>query len=176
MLSLFGLGTNRAALYETMVRAYAPELFRFAYWLCRDRAAAEDLVQETCLRAWKNWVSLNDAQAAKSWLFTILRREHARLYERKTPQRVWLDDEQFEALAGQMEMPLLEVREALEKLPETYRLPLLLQVLGGFSCREIADLVATSEDAVLARVSRARRMMREMLDGRPDAQIAEVKK
>lgn len=175
-MRLFGLGTDKASLYETLVRAYAPELFRFAYWLSRDRAIAEDLVQETCLRAWKNWSSLNDAQAAKHWLFTILRREHARLYERKTPQRVWLDDEEFEALVGQTEMPLLEVREALGALSENYRIPLLLQVLGGFSCREIADIMVMSEEAVLARVSRARRMMRVALRERPSTISAEIKK
>ncbi|MDP1925215.1 MAG: sigma-70 family RNA polymerase sigma factor [Thiobacillus sp.] len=176
MLNLLGLGPNKTALYETMVRAYAPELFRFAYWICRDRAVAEDLVQETCLRAWKSWGKLNDAQATKSWLFTILRREHARLYERKTPERVWLDDDQLEAMAGHIEMPLLEVREALAMLPENYRTPLLLQVLGGFSCQEIAAVLDASEDAVLARVSRARRMMREALDGHPEAAFVEVKK
>lgn len=168
-MALFGIGSGKDSLYETLVRAYAPELFRFAYWLCRDRSVAEDLVQETCLRAWKSWHNLKDPQLAKQWLFTILKREHARLYAIKTPERVWFDDdESLEALAERVEQPPLEVREALAKLPEGYRVPLLLQVLGGFSCREIAVIVEASEDAVLARVSRARRIMRELLDGRPD--------
>lgn len=168
-MRLFGLGTDKAALYETLVRAYTPELFRFAYWLCRDRAIAEDLVQECCLRAWKSWSSLKEPQAAKHWLFAILRREHARLYERKTAQRVWLDDEEFEALPGETETPSLEVREALDSLSECYRIPLLLQVLGGFSCREIADIMMMSEEAVSVRVSRARRMMRVALGEPPNA-------
>lgn len=167
-MAWFGMGAGKNTLYETLVRAYAPELFRFAYWLCWDRAVSEDLVQETCLRAWKNWHSLNDPQQAKQWLFTILRREHARLYEQKIPIRVWAeDDAQWETMVGQVSIPLLEVREALTKLPENYRAPLLLQVLGGFSCRETAVIMDISEDAVLARVSRARRMMREMLDAQP---------
>ena len=171
-MAWFGIGTGKATLYETLVRAYAPELFRFAYWLCRDRAVSEDLVQETCLRAWKNWHSLHDQQQAKQWLFTILRREHARLYERKTPQRVWIDDDdQWDNLVGEPGIPLLEVREALEKLPENYREPLLLQVLGGFSCREIASIMDVTEDAILARVSRARRMMRDLLDEQPNYQM-----
>lgn len=167
-MAWFGLGTSKATLYETLVRAYAPELFRFAYWLCRDRSVAEDLVQETCLRAWKSWLSLEDPQQVKQWLFTILRREHARLYERHTPERVWPEDEaHWEAMAGQTAQPLFEVREALAQLPEQYRAPLLLQVLGGFSCREIAAIMDATEDAILARVSRARRMMREILDEHP---------
>jgi len=168
-MAWFGITSGKESLYETLVRAYAPELFRFAYWLCRDRYVSEELVQETCLRAWKNWQSLNDPQQAKQWLFTILRREHARLYEQKTPERVWAeDDAQWETMVGQVTMPLLEVREALAKLPESYRAPLLLQVLGGFSCREIAVIMDATEDATLARVSRARRMMREMLDEQPN--------
>ena len=69
--------------FEQTVRAYSADLYRYAYWLCRDRFVAEDLVQESFTRAWNNWESLKDAGAVKSWLITILRREHARLYERK---------------------------------------------------------------------------------------------
>lgn len=61
--------------YEALVRAYHRDLFRYAYWLCKDKSIAEDLVQETCLRAWKSLDSLQDEKAAKSWLITILRRE-----------------------------------------------------------------------------------------------------
>jgi RNA polymerase sigma-70 factor (ECF subfamily) len=162
---MFGFGGGKTSVFEATVRAYSPELFRFAYWLCRDRAVAEDLVQETFARAWKSWENLQDAQAVKHWLFTILRREHARLYERKEPERVWVEDEEeLEALAGHCHQPLLEVREALMKLPESYRLPLLMQVLGGFSATEIGAALELSEDAVLARVSRARRGLRELLE------------
>ena len=65
--------------FESLVRAYSSELYRYAYWLCRDRFTAEDLVQETFARAWKSWDDLRDDKAAKSWLYTILRNEHARL-------------------------------------------------------------------------------------------------
>ena len=169
---MFGFGANKTSVFESTVRAYSPELFRFAYWLCRDRAVSEDLVQETFARAWKSWENLNDTQAVKQWLFTILRREHARLYERKEPERVWVEDEeQMERLAGHTHQPLLEVREALMQLPESYRLPLLMQVLGGFSAGEIAAAMELTEAAVLARVSRARRGLRELLE--PPAQSKE---
>lgn len=162
---MFGLGGGKRSVFESTVRAYSIELFRFAYWLCRDRAVAEDLVQETFARAWKAWENLTDPEAVKHWLFTILRREHARLYERREPERVWVEDqEELERLAGHTHQPALEVREALMKLPESYRAPLLMQVLGGFSAAEIAAALEISEDAVLARVSRARRGMRELLE------------
>ena len=172
-MRLFGLGSRKTSLYESLIRAYAADLYRFAYWLCRDRAVAEDLIQETCLRAWKNWASLKDAQAAKYWLFTILRREHARLYACHEPEQVWVEDEQaLELLAGHCEQPPLEVREALLLLPESYRLPLLLQTLGGFAIGEIAVILEITEDAALARVSRARRKMRDILDETPSMKEA----
>src|SRR5262245_11625172 len=63
--------------------ALRPELLRFAFWLARDRSVAEDIVQEALLRAWRSRTELKDASAVRPWLLTIVRREHARLYERK---------------------------------------------------------------------------------------------
>jgi RNA polymerase sigma-70 factor (ECF subfamily) len=170
MMAMFGFNRRKQSVFESAVRAYSPELFRFAYWLCRDRALAEDLVQETFARAWKSWERLHDTEAVKHWLFTILRREHARLYERREPERVWVEDEaEMERLAGHVWQPDLSVREALMRLPESYRAPLLMQVLGGFSAAEIAAALGLTEDAVLARVSRARRGLRELLEPLPQS-------
>jgi RNA polymerase sigma-70 factor (ECF subfamily) len=69
-----------------------PDLLRFAHWLARDRALAEDIVQEALLRAWRSRDALKDQAAARAWLLTIVRREHARLYERKRLELVALDD------------------------------------------------------------------------------------
>src|SRR5258708_12844591 len=65
-------------LFESM----RPDLLRFAHWLARDRAIAEDIVQEALLRAWRSRDALKDPSAARPWLLTIVRPEHARLYER----------------------------------------------------------------------------------------------
>ena len=143
------------------MRAYSAELYRFAYWLCRDRHGAEDLLQEACLRAWKSWSQLREPSQAKAWLMTIVRNEHARSYSRKTNETPLddVDESQLSALpafeAG------LETAQALRRLPETYREPLLLQVLGGFSCAEIAAMLDTSEGAVMTRLTRARQALRQ---------------
>ncbi len=157
------LGFRRQA-FETLVRAHAPDLYRYAYWLCRDRFLAEDLVQETFARAWKAWDNLRREEAGKAWLFSILHHEHARLYEKKRLETEALDPE--DVLAGvERDMEAgISLRDALERLPEGYREPLLLQVLGGFSCAEIGALLALSEANVMQRVSRARKALRGLLE------------
>ena len=149
--------------FESVVRAYSAELYRYAYWLCRDRFTAEDLVQETFMRAWQAWKGLRDDKVAKSWLYTILRNEHARLYERK---RLEIDDNQelddlVDATSGDA-YESVELRDMLAALPQGYREPLLLQVLGGFSCAEIASTMNISEGAVMTRLTRARLALRKM--------------
>lgn len=147
--------------FEALVHAYSAELYRYAYWLCRDRFTAEDLVQETFARAWTSPSALREDGAARSWLYTILRNEHARLWERK---RLPLDDEQdLDTLVDQRlgsVSDTYEIREALHALPPAYREPLLLQVLGGFTCEEIADMMALTTGAVMTRLSRARLALR----------------
>ena len=152
---------TRNSGFESLVRAYSAELYRYGYWLCRDRFVAEDLVQETFARAWGARGSLRDERAAKSWLYTILRHEHARLHERKR-----LDIEDGADLDGLEDQRLnsvsadLEMRQALHALPETYREPLLLQVLGGFTCEEIAKMMNLTTGAVMTRLTRARQVLR----------------
>jgi RNA polymerase sigma-70 factor (ECF subfamily) len=143
------------------VRAYSADLYRFAYWLCRDRHAAEDLVQEACLRAWKSWPALRDLSQSKAWLMTIVRNEHARNYSRKRNEANLddMDESQLPSLpsfeAG------LETAQVVKLLPEIYREALLLQVLGGFTCAEIAGMLGTSEGAVMTRLTRARQALRQ---------------
>ena len=79
--------------YESLVDALYQDVYRYAYWLCKNGALAEDLVQETFLRAWRSLDSLQNDKAAKAWLFTILRRENARLYERYRPDLVDIEDQ-----------------------------------------------------------------------------------
>ena len=78
--------------YEALVKAFHADIYRYAYWLVKDRSVAEDVVQETFLRAWRSLDALNDEKAAKSWLITILRRENARRFERKQLDVVDIED------------------------------------------------------------------------------------
>src|SRR5258706_2268314 len=154
--------------FDQVVRDYADDLFRYLYWLCRDRAQAEDLVQETFARAWAAWAQQHDEKAVKAWLFTIARHEHARLYERKA---LAVDpDVELDQLAAAPRDPALamDLRKAFGLLPAPFRDCLLLQVLGGLSSAEIAAAGGITEEAVNMRLSRARRTMRTLLDAAPD--------
>ncbi|WP_394700393.1 sigma-70 family RNA polymerase sigma factor [uncultured Vibrio sp.] len=151
--------------YESLVRGYHRDLYRYAYWLSKDKAVAEDLVQETCLRAWKSLDSLLDEKAAKSWLITILRRENARRFERKQFDLVDIDDYGNDAKVNDDPHHQQEWLQAqIMKLEVEYREPLFLQVVGGFSGEEIGDILELNKNTVMTRLFRARNQLKEMLD------------
>lgn len=166
---LIGMNVNEQG-FESLVHAYSTDLYRYGYWLSHDRGIAEDLVQETFLRAWRAIDSLNDAKAAKSWLFTILRRENARRFEKKSARAelTTLDDEMVEIFAAVDDdftnVDSIAVRHALKQLPDNYAEPLVLQVIGGYSCDEIAEIVGVKPGAVMTRVFRARQKLRKLLE------------
>jgi RNA polymerase sigma-70 factor (ECF subfamily) len=156
-------GKQRRARFQALCQSLRPDLLRFAFWLSRDRALAEDVVQESMLRAWKAQDTLLDEAAAKPWLLTIIRREYARTFERKRFQTVDVDEliaKEEPLLAAVEEQDVNDVRVAMMKLPDEYREPLVLQVLMGYSTAEIARELELSTPAVLTRLHRARRQLR----------------
>jgi RNA polymerase sigma-70 factor, ECF subfamily len=156
-------GNQRRARFQALCQSLRPDLLRFAFWLSRDRALAEDVVQESMLRAWKAQDSLLDESAAKPWLLTIIRREYARTFERKRFSTVDVDEliaKEEPMLAAAEEQDIADVRAAIMRLPDEYREPLVLQVLMGYSTAEIARELDLSGPAVLTRLYRARRQLR----------------
>ena len=151
--------------FEAAVRAHSSDLYRYAYWLCRDRVRAEDVVQESFARAWKSWSDLKDRGAVKSWLFSIVRNEHLRGFERKSLE---MDDRDVEELDLPVDYKMdvaMDVRRALGALSPSLREPLMMQVLGGFSCAEIAAAMETTEGAIMTRLTRARQTLRRLIEG-----------
>ena len=158
-------GNQRRARFQALCQSLRPDLLRFAFGLTRDRALAEDVLQETMIRAWKAQDSLQDEGAAKPWFLTIIRREYARTFERK--RFVTVDVEELIAkeepmLAAADDQELVELRTAIFKLPSEYREPLVMQVLMGYSTAEIAAELGLSNAAVLTRLFRARKQLRVM--------------
>ena len=147
---------------------FRADVFRFVFWLCRDRSLAEDVVQETLLRAWRSLDSLSDENAARPWLLTIARRELARVFERKRLPTVDIDsaaEAQHEALAISDQHDVEEMRAAIMQLDLIHREPLVLQVLLGYSTEEIAKHLDISVAAVLTRLFRARQVLRQKMIG-----------
>lgn len=162
---------NRHRRFDALVRKYSDDLFRFGVWMCGDPTLANDLVQETFMRAWKALDKLQDVNAAKSWLITILRREYARTFERKVPPLTDIDNvvvpEEMELSPDdRAERALL--RKAIGELAPEYREPLILQVVMGLSIAEIAKQLDLTESAVMTRVFRAREKLKARLDSGSD--------
>lgn len=157
--------TTAQKRFEALANALAGDMFRYAYALCQNHAMAEDLVQESFMRGWRFLGDLRDESKAKSWLFCILRREHARQYERFQPPLDELHPEQI-AAHPRDETPDIEVlllRRAIRELPLKYREPLALQVVGGYNGEEIAQILEVPRATVDTRLFRARHRLRRML-------------
>jgi RNA polymerase sigma-70 factor, ECF subfamily len=169
----------RQMRFEALCEPFRGDVFRFALWLCRSRPLAEEVVQETLLRAWRSLDALKDDATARSWLLTIARREHARLYERKRHPTVNIDElaaaEARCLAAGSERDPdeVQDVRKAIFELEDEHREPLVLQVLMGYSTQEIAQLMQLNEGAVSTRLFRARNRLRARLGLGPDESARE---
>ena len=155
---------GRRRRFDKLVAVFHADMYRYAAWLSRDKAIAEDVVQEAMLRAWKSLDALRDDAAAKQWLLTIVRRENARYFERRRLETVDIDNltaSQAALLAEGPDEELNDLREAIFALDEDYREPLVLQVLMGYSTTEIGEMMGLKQGAVLTRLHRARLKLKE---------------
>ncbi len=164
---------DKQSRFVALVKAYSDDLYRFAFWLCNDRDQADDLVQETMTRAWRALDSLRDDKAAKGWLFTTLRRENARRFERIQPHLVDIDPDSIANNIHDYDTSTeaYVLRQSLANLAIEYREPLLLQVLAGYSCDEISESLEISTGAVMTRLFRARQQLRESITGDYQAEV-----
>lgn len=147
--------------FEETVRSHAADLYRYAYWLTRDAAQAEDVVQEALLRGWRAFPRLRERAAAKAWLFSIVRNEYLRAVGGAAPAIESLEG--VDVADERPELFGLEMRDALAALPASYAEPLALQVLGGFSCKEIAGMIGATEGATMTRLTRARQALKRLV-------------
>lgn len=149
------------------------QLYGVAYRITRSAADAEDLVQETYLRAFRAFGGYTPGTNIRAWLFTILYRVRTdQLRKRgRSPQTVTLLDEgpavapPQDALANGHE----DVARALAEVPEVFRTAVLLRDVQEFSYDEIAAILGVPIGTVMSRIHRGRAILRKTLTGRGDA-------
>lgn len=144
-----------------------PNLRAFAIGLSRNVATADDLVQETILKAWSNLDKFDPATNLEAWLFTILRNTYYSSL-RKTRREVQDSDGAF--AAGLFERPahdgrlaMADFQRAFGQLSAEHREVLLLVGASGYSCEEAAGMMGVATGTVKSRASRARRRLAELL-------------
>lgn len=162
---------------------YAPQLFSTALRMTRNRADAEDLVQETFVKAWRSSSTFQEGTNLRAWLFRIMTNTYINKYnaQQRRPQETELDEVEelflFRRLGAfdqskmnqSAEDQLLEfftddeVKNAIEELPEMFRLPVLLSDVDGFPYKEIAEMLDVPIGTVMSRLHRGRKMMQKLL-------------
>ena len=125
------------------------------------------MVQETCLRAWRSIDNLQDENAAKAWLITILRRENARRFERKQFNLVDIDEQNLIYEEDDtLEFNQKWLHKHILKLAPEYREPLVLQIMAGFNGDEIANILSLKKSTVMTRLFRARNLLKNIIDNK----------
>jgi RNA polymerase sigma-70 factor, ECF subfamily len=168
--------------FEAAAMPFVDSLYNAAYRMSRNSQDAEDLVQETYLKAYKYYDKFEEGTNLKAWLFKILKNTFINSYRKKQqipPSADFADiEESFESIvrdegAGRQlpdpEAELLEkvldedVQHALEDLPHDYRMVVLLADLEDFSYKEIAEILEIPVGTVMSRLYRGRRLLEDAL-------------
>jgi RNA polymerase sigma-70 factor, ECF subfamily len=160
-----------SALFEELAMPLFARLYNFACWLTQDRAAAEDLVQETYMKALKGFSSFQPGTNFRAWMYRILRNtfltSQAGL---KVAQFDISDDQTIEPETADTPESLLlarmeqeAIQRAIEELPVHFREVVLLCDFEEMSYQEIAQTLAIPIGTVMSRLSRARKAMRTLL-------------
>ncbi len=167
--------------FASQAMQYAPQLYSAALRMTRNAADAEDLVQDAYLRAYRGFATFNDGTNLRAWLFRILTNTYINTYRAKQrrPQETDLGDVEdlylyrrvsgMGAAAMSAEDTLFdlftddEVKQALEDLPDAFRLPVLLADVEQFSYKEIAEMLDIPIGTVMSRLHRGRKAMQKAL-------------
>jgi RNA polymerase sigma-70 factor (ECF subfamily) len=171
------------ALFADQAMEYMPALYSAALRMTRSPADAEDLVQETYLKAYRAFGGFAEGTNLKAWLYKILTNTFINSYRARKRRPEVTDIEDVEdlylyrrlgglqgATAGQSAEDAAldmftddEVKDALESLPESFRMAVLLADVEGFSYREIADITGVPIGTVMSRLHRGRRALQKAL-------------
>jgi len=163
------MAKSRKEDFDRLAFAHFHEMRRVALRVCEDRETADDLVQETYLRAWRSFDKFEPGTNCRAWLFRIffyVRSEHRRSQARQ-PLVFSLDYVKETTLPSQTNTSLdftsEEIKRAFAQLPEPFRIAVMLSDIEGLQYREIAEVLNVPVGTVMSRLSRGRRMLRDKL-------------
>jgi RNA polymerase sigma-70 factor, ECF subfamily len=150
---------------EQLYRLYYQPLLRHLERLVWQHESAEDLCQETFLKAFKHWDHIRDTTCVRSWLYRIATNTAVDYLRRQHRISVTTQDEETMRTTIAPEQPQWEdaepVWEALRQVPAHYRLPLVLQTVGGYTLDDIATVLGCVPTTIKTRVHRARKHFRQ---------------
>jgi RNA polymerase sigma-70 factor (ECF subfamily) len=169
--------------FADLAMPYMSALYAAAMRMTRNPTDAEDLVQETYLRAYRGFGGFREGTNLKAWLYKILTNTYINIYraKKRRPDQVELDDmpdfalyrqiggleavsanatPETEVLAG---IPDAEVKEALESIPEQFRIAVILCDIEEFSYKEIAEILDIPIGTVMSRIHRGRKLLQKRL-------------
>ncbi len=169
--------------FEADAMQFAPQLYTAAMRMARNPTDAEDLVQETFLKAYRAYHTFEAGTNLKAWLYRILTNTYINKYRRasRRPSEVDLGDvedlylyrrlgSEQSAEASQSAEDLFldglvesDIKQAVERLPEHFRMPVLLADLEGFSYKEIAEILDVPIGTVMSRLHRGRKALEKAL-------------
>ncbi len=171
------------ARFEALVTEHLDSLYGSALRLTRNRTAAEDLIQDTFLKAWRSFRTFQAGTNARAWLYKILMNAYIDSYRRSSREPELVDHEDVGDFylyakaqeseeyrrAGDPEEMLLskimdaDVKLALEQVPEPFRVAVILADLEEFSYKEIAEILDVPIGTVMSRLYRGRRHLQRLL-------------
>jgi RNA polymerase sigma-70 factor (ECF subfamily) len=174
------LQLNRRKQFEAEAVPHMDALYRTALRMTKNQTDAEDLVQETMVKAYRFWDKFEPGSNCRAWLFKIMTNIFINEYRSKsrTPVSVNMDDIDDNFLFGQLaSMPPGrtpeeemfakifddDVKKAIEELPDDFRLVVVLSFLEGFSYQEIADIIELQLGTVKSRLHRGRKLLQKKL-------------
>ncbi|MCI9203978.1 MAG: sigma-70 family RNA polymerase sigma factor [Lachnospiraceae bacterium] len=147
--------------FTTLIEQYTPNMYRLSYGILRSRADAEDAVSEAALKAWENLDRLKNPESFKAWIMQITANEARKLY--RHAQRVSCAESLEERESVSFEDERHALWDAVMKLDEGYRAVIILYFYERLSIKEIGKALHIAEGTVKSRLSRGKRLLKEML-------------